>query len=192
MNNPTTDLIPIIENPEGKPTVNARDLHAFLEVGRDFSNWIKDRIEKYEFEENVDFETICEASSSPQGGRPYRQYLVSIDTAKKICWNESCPNAAEAYAQLLKHENVEVAVHVLEREEYYFGKEIVYNLFSEYKIYPQYPVFDGKFRIDWYIPELNLAVEFDEFHHMQHTQKDESRQFEIEKELGCKFIRYNA
>jgi len=24
------------------PTVNARDLHAFLDVRRDFSNWIKD------------------------------------------------------------------------------------------------------------------------------------------------------
>ncbi len=37
------------------PTVNARDLHAFLEVGKDFSSWIKDRIEKYEFIENQDF-----------------------------------------------------------------------------------------------------------------------------------------
>lgn len=26
-------------------TVNARDLHGFLEIGRDFSNWIKARIE---------------------------------------------------------------------------------------------------------------------------------------------------
>ena len=37
------------------PTVNARDLHAFLEVGRDFSSWIKDRIDKYQFVENQDF-----------------------------------------------------------------------------------------------------------------------------------------
>lgn len=36
-------------------TVNARDLHAFLEVGRDFSNWLKDRIEQYGFIENVDY-----------------------------------------------------------------------------------------------------------------------------------------
>ena len=38
-------------------TVNARDLHAFLEVGRDFSNWIKNRIEVYGFAENVDYVT---------------------------------------------------------------------------------------------------------------------------------------
>ena len=36
-------------------TVSARELHTFLEVGRDFSTWIKDRIERYEFVENQDF-----------------------------------------------------------------------------------------------------------------------------------------
>lgn len=40
---------------ENIQTCNARDLHAFLGVGRDFSNWIKDRIEKYGFTEGVDF-----------------------------------------------------------------------------------------------------------------------------------------
>ncbi|WP_370931909.1 antA/AntB antirepressor family protein [Bartonella sp. DGB1] len=30
-------------------TVNARELHEFLQVGKDFSNWIKDRINKYIF-----------------------------------------------------------------------------------------------------------------------------------------------
>ncbi len=36
-------------------TVNARDLHAFLEAKRDFSNWIKDRITRYNFIEGQDF-----------------------------------------------------------------------------------------------------------------------------------------
>lgn len=31
---------------ETLPTVNARELHAFLRVGRDFSNWIKGRLEQ--------------------------------------------------------------------------------------------------------------------------------------------------
>ena len=33
-------------------TVNARELHAFLESKQDFSTWIKNRIEKYDFVEN--------------------------------------------------------------------------------------------------------------------------------------------
>ncbi len=30
-------------------TVDARELHAFLEVGRDFHTWLADRIEQYSF-----------------------------------------------------------------------------------------------------------------------------------------------
>ena len=36
-------------------SVNARDLHAALQVGRYFANWIKDRIEQYGFVEGEDF-----------------------------------------------------------------------------------------------------------------------------------------
>ena len=39
-------------------TVNARDLHAFLESKQDFSTWIKNRIAKYDFIENQDFKLI--------------------------------------------------------------------------------------------------------------------------------------
>lgn len=42
-------------NNEKKRFVNARELHKWLRVGRDFSNWIKERIEKYDFVEGVDF-----------------------------------------------------------------------------------------------------------------------------------------
>jgi phage anti-repressor protein len=48
------DLITITEH-EGKPVIDARHLHQCLEVGRDFSTWIKDRIEKYEFVEGEDY-----------------------------------------------------------------------------------------------------------------------------------------
>lgn len=47
-------LIKISEQAIGQEivqTVSARELHAFLEVKRDFSNWIKDRINKYDFKE---------------------------------------------------------------------------------------------------------------------------------------------
>lgn len=38
-----------------KEPIFARDLHKFLEVGREFASWIKGRIEKYGFEENKDY-----------------------------------------------------------------------------------------------------------------------------------------
>ncbi|MBA3046955.1 antA/AntB antirepressor family protein [Patescibacteria group bacterium] len=40
---------------EKKRFVNARELHKWLKVGKFFANWIKDRIEKYDFAEGTDF-----------------------------------------------------------------------------------------------------------------------------------------
>ena len=46
------------------------------------------------------------------------------------------------------------------------------------------------YRIDYYIPHLNIAIEYDENGHDYYTyEQHEGRQKEIEKELGCKFIR---
>ncbi len=36
-------------------TVNARELHTFLEIGKRFATWITNRINQYEFEEGKDF-----------------------------------------------------------------------------------------------------------------------------------------
>ena len=48
------ELIKITEN-NGRRAVSARELHEFLESKQDFSTWIKNRIEKYDLVENVDY-----------------------------------------------------------------------------------------------------------------------------------------
>lgn len=74
---------------ESRQTVNARELHAFLEVGKDFSTWIKDRIEQYGFTESQDF-VIAEVLSSPESGstkaRPQKlkEYHLTLDMAKEL------------------------------------------------------------------------------------------------------------
>jgi anti-repressor protein len=81
-------------------TVNARDLHAFLEVGKDFSNWIKDRINQYGFQEGIDYvlgvsakigenkmdekTVISETGNNNKGGRPTKDYHITIDMAKEL------------------------------------------------------------------------------------------------------------
>ena len=47
------------------------------------------------------------------------------------------------------------------------------------------------YRLDGYIPEYNLVIEYDESQHLVEPQrsKDIQRQMEIEKELECNFIR---
>ena len=77
------------------------------------------------------------------------------------------------------------------RAEFEFGEGIVKNLFKDYEVIEQFPVFGGRYFIDWYIPELNIAIEYDEYHHVFIREDDCRRQKEIEEELGCKFLRYS-
>ena len=56
------------------------------------------------------------------------------------------------------------------------------------KIDRQYRV--GKYRIDGYISELNIAIEYDENNHKNYSyEAQEERQKKIEKILNCQFIR---
>ena len=53
-----TDDPPNLANQTGSGGHNARGLHEFLGVGKDFSNWIKDRIERYGFADGEDYVTV--------------------------------------------------------------------------------------------------------------------------------------
>jgi len=82
-----------IEKRNGVKTVDAKELHEFLEVGRDFSTWIKQRIEKYKFSENDDF--VIE-KSIPQNGGIVIVYHVSLDMAKELSMVENNEKGREA------------------------------------------------------------------------------------------------
>ena len=74
-------------------TVNARELHSFLEVGRDFSNWIKGRIEKYDFIENQDFivdsPNLANQTEGRGGDRRSIEYRITLDMAKELSMVEN-------------------------------------------------------------------------------------------------------
>lgn len=56
-----SQLIPVAPHTVGSetiPTVNARELHTFLESKAEFRHWIKDRIEQFDFAEGSDFVTV--------------------------------------------------------------------------------------------------------------------------------------
>ncbi|WP_417834748.1 antA/AntB antirepressor family protein [Thalassospira xiamenensis] len=69
-------------------TVNARDLHQYLEVGKDFSTWIKDRISRYGFVDGADYIVFTNSGENPSGGRPATEYHVSLDMAKELAMVE--------------------------------------------------------------------------------------------------------
>ena len=89
------DLIPIMTRHMGGESiqmVDARHLHQLLGVGRDFSSWIKDRIEHYDFTEGVDF-IVADISPNlvnnlPARGRPRIDYHLTLDMAKELAMLE--------------------------------------------------------------------------------------------------------
>lgn len=75
-------------NDNAVETVNARELHAFLGVNTKFSDWIKSRINEYDFVENQDFVSFSENSEKPNGGRPSQEYFITLDMAKELAMVE--------------------------------------------------------------------------------------------------------
>ena len=71
-------------------TVNARDLHAFLGVGKDFSTWVNDRIQKYGFVEHHDYALYLLPNFGEKGqGRSSKEYAISLDMAKELAMVEN-------------------------------------------------------------------------------------------------------
>lgn len=73
---------------EKSKLIDARLLYQHLKVGRDFSDWIKGRIEKYDFQENRDYFTKNHRTpdlGSNRGGHNRIDYYITISMAKELC-----------------------------------------------------------------------------------------------------------
>lgn len=153
-----------IETNNGKQTVNARELHAFLEVGKDFSTWLKDRIDQYGFVENQDFiifPEIGENSSGIKRGRPSKEYHISIDMAKELAMVERNDKGKQARQYFIECERIAkdpMALlsdpkRLLELTQVYAKK----NLELENKVAEQQPKVEGYDRITLCDGGLNMT-----------------------------------
>ncbi|UTC65197.1 antA/AntB antirepressor family protein [Treponema sp. OMZ 788] len=105
------ELIKITEK-DGDQLINARDLHESLQVGKDFSNWIKDRIEKYGFIEGEDFfkdskscsPNLASKIQNGWGGNNKLEYFLTLDMAKELAMVENNEAGREIRRYLIKVE----------------------------------------------------------------------------------------
>lgn len=75
--------------------VDARTLHAFLESGIRFNDWINRRIEEYEFSENIDFIAFTQKRVIGHG-RGSKEYHLTLDMAKELSMVERTEKGREA------------------------------------------------------------------------------------------------
>ena len=106
------ELIKLTKNEQGIETVNARELHEFLESKRDFSTWIKDRIAEYEFIKNKDFVCTPNSGSKGRGGHNRIEYFISLDMAKELSMVERNDKGKQARLYFIECERIAKAKQV--------------------------------------------------------------------------------
>ena len=97
------ELIKLTKNPQGIETVNARELHAFLEVKTRFNDWIANRISEFGFSENKDFVSLTENLVS--GGKQ-NVFHISIDMAKELSMLERNDKGKQARLYFIECERI--------------------------------------------------------------------------------------
>ena len=97
------ELIKLTKNEQGIETVNARELHAFLEVKSKFADWFKNRVSEFGFIENSDFVSVSKILES--GGRSI-EYHISIDMAKELSMLERNDKGKQARLYFIECERI--------------------------------------------------------------------------------------
>ena len=113
-----TQIIPVFDgNIEEQLTqlCNARELHAYMGVKRDFTDWIKYRIVKFGFVESVDFMRVENLSSPEKGSSKARaqkltDYHITIDMAKELSMVENNDKGREARKYFIARERQAIAI----------------------------------------------------------------------------------
>ncbi len=103
MTNVTTtgaaQLIPTFLSTIGGASVmccDARPLHAYLESSYQFADWIKARIDKYGFEQGVDYELASKKSEASYGGQNRTDYTLTLNMGKELAMVETNAKGKEA------------------------------------------------------------------------------------------------
>lgn len=101
-----TPFVEVELNGEVQLGVNARDLHAMLEVKTDFSDWIKRRIKQCKFEENYDYISFLKKEEREIGATKRTEYILSVDMTKHLGMMERNDKGHEIRKYYIEQEKI--------------------------------------------------------------------------------------
>jgi len=168
--------------------IDARILHKEIGKKSRFTDWIDRKISYLGLVDGVDFFTSKISPISKKGGRPLMCISLTKKAASLISLIEGNEKSINIYKCLEGINDDSILVVKPTRKEILFGWS-VYGVFGGLtKVIEQYNI--NGFKIDFFMPEFNLAIEYDELDsHKYKSKNDEERQLEIEELLSCSFIR---
>lgn len=183
------ELIKIETNEQGRKVVSAREL--YLGLGLNKAHWKRwseqNIIQNGFFKENIDWVGF----NIVVYGNETKDFAISLEFATYLI-NSAKHISSKKKIDVLRMLGCDNRIDLYSRKEVEFLDllERVLEPFG-YSCKRQHGVL-GKYRIDLYIDDLNVAIEYDENNHDNYAyEQHEGRQKEIEKKLGCKFIRVN-
>ncbi|EOY2790423.1 antA/AntB antirepressor family protein [Enterococcus hirae] len=120
------ELIKVTTNENNEQLVRGRELHEFLEVKDNYTDWFK-RMITYGFDENVDFIGLS-GKSDKLGGRPRIDHAMKLDMAKEISMIQRTEKGKQARQYFIEVE-----------------KEYKQQLLDTSKLSPELQMFQGIF-----------------------------------------------
>lgn len=93
----------LLVNEDGVQMVNARKLHEALEIGRDFSTWINNRLDEYGLK--IGSGTLPKTGDAPFMGKPDVNYYLTFDVTKFLCMIEKTEKGRDFCKRFIQWEN---------------------------------------------------------------------------------------
>lgn len=163
-------------------TVSARELHKSVGSTERFSNWF-DRQLQYGFEEGADY-LGCKTYNT-LAKQELQDFELSIDAAIQICEKIRYRDTSKILNILHQLRNNKCKSYVNKpRFEICFGEML--DEITGYKWDRQILIDNGKYRVDFMLG-YELAVEYDEEHHVGQTEVDLYREKYIQEWLRDKY-----
>ncbi|AUJ85444.1 antA/AntB antirepressor family protein [Enterococcus sp. CR-Ec1] len=122
------ELVKVTIDANNDQLVSGRELHGFLEVKDNYTDWFK-RMIKYGFEENIDFVSFSEKSDKPFGGRPQINHSLKLDMAKEVSMIQRTEKGKQARQYFIQVE-----------------KEYTQHQLDTSKLSPELQMFNGLFQ----------------------------------------------
>ena len=172
-------------------TLSSREVAEMMEVSH--KNLLRkiDNINET-FENNLNCEKYWIESTFKNRGKQYRECQVTKEGVRMLYEFSRGGIRKKRLSELYQNMGGDFSdtVYMVDRfETTFFNKLKDFLEPLDIKIELQKNVLD--YRLDGYIEEYNLAIEYDESQHFNKTsiKKDKKREREISKILNCKFIR---
>lgn len=90
-------------------TVNARDLHEFLGVVKDFSNWMKAQVKRARLVDGIDFVKVTQKGELSRTGQSIIEYHLTLEAGKNISMMSRTDKGDEVRAYFRECEKIALA-----------------------------------------------------------------------------------